>query len=304
MAMLRPAFRVALLLLVAGALISATALATRAGPTSETAPDRAVARRDAPGLLSKVVLPAGATRLGSEPRDDNGYLKPQRVLVGDAAHVVAHAWWQVMQTPDQLIAFVKAHPPAGGTPAWTSNAGNSRTGTSALSVGFEFKAIPNVLGYRTVTVTATALHGGRTGVLLESQSDWIVERSAAERIPADVREIQIAVTRPGKPSALRLSVTGGPRVGRIVGLLNRLPIAQPIVYACPAEFDPKLITMTFRSATGATLAVLSYADFRPWSAPSVACKTIQLTIGGRPQTSLLGGSFLSAIARILHRSLI
>ena len=103
-----------------------------------------------------------------------------------------------------------------------------------------------------------------------------------------------------------VSVTIGSRaaVRRLVRLINSLPVAQPIVYMCPLEIDPRQITVTFRGQTGDTLAVLSYADFKPWSAPSGGCKTVQLTIGGRRQDALDGGSFIFPLQRIVGRRLI
>jgi hypothetical protein len=68
-------------------------------------------------------------------------------------------------------------------------------------------------------------------------------------------------------------------------------------------FDPKDIMMRFRSASGASLAVLTYIDDRPWSAPSTGCKAVALTIRGRPQPPLIGGHFLRALGRLLGRLL-
>jgi hypothetical protein len=267
--------------------------------------NRAAARRDAPALLAKVQLPPGARRLGSEPPGDHGYLRPGQVLEGDLAHAVAHAWWEVPETESELIAYVKAHPPPGGTVSWTGGAGNVHTGTTALTVSFGLPAVPDVLGYREVAVTATALPGGNAGVLIESQSDWVVLRPISERIPATTRELDVTAGAPGGPPAIALTVTRPAVVRQVVRVINALPIAQPVVINCPALFDPRLIAITFRAAgaTGAPLAVLTYDDFRPWSGPSVGCKTVVLTIGGRRRDPLVGGYFLRSLEHILGRRL-
>ena len=90
---------------------------------------------------------------------------------------------------------------------------------------------------------------------------------------------------------------------RVVRLINALPDAQPVVYACPALTDPRVITMTFRAATGAPLATFTYMDFRPWAAPSIGCKTIGPTIGGRRERPLVGGYFLRTLATLVGRPL-
>jgi hypothetical protein len=271
---------------------------------SGAAANRAAAQRDAAELLTRVVLPPGASRLNREPAGDHGYLEPQSALESDTAREVAHAWWQVRGAPTAAIAFVQAHHPAAATVAGTGTAGDTRTGASASMIFFQWPALAGVLGLRTVRVTATSLGAGRTGVLIESQSDWIVPRPVTERIPPSVARVDITSGAPGAPPSVSLSVTGRGRVRRILNLINGLPIAQPITYGCPVLFDPRVIIMRFRTSAGRTLAVLTYDDFRPWSSPSAGCKTVGLTIADRPQTPLLGGSFLHTLAQLLARSLI
>jgi len=267
--------------------------------------NRAAARRDAHSLLAKLVLPAGAIRIVSEPRGDNGYLKASGWLEGDDAHALAHRWWEVPGTPDGVIAYVRAHPPAGSRLFGTGTAGNLYNATSADSVYYERPGVRDVLGFRELDVTATALPDGETGVLAEAQSDWIVPRPSSEQVPPSTAEIDITSGAPGQQPAESLSVTEPSEVSGIVRLINAMPIAQPISYGCPALTDPRLVTMTFRAATGSPpLAVLTYYDFRPWSGPSQGCKTVELRIGGRRRDPLIGGDFLRAIGRILGRSLI
>lgn len=269
-----------------------------------SAANRAAAHRDARSSLAKVLLPIGAVQLGSEPPGDSGDLKPLQVLEGNLAHAVAWVWWEVPGTSSALIAYVESHPPAGSTEYSTGGLENSAGGMTAWTVSFRWPAITNVLGDRTVAVTATALGDGETGVLVEAQSDCVVLRSWSERIPSMTREIQITSGAPGSPPAIALLVTRAAEMRRIVGLINALPIAQRVVYACPALTDPRVITISFRAATGARLATLTYMDFRPWAAPSIGCKTIGLTIGGRRERSLIGGYFLRTLATLIGRSLI
>ena len=206
--------------------------------------------------------------------------------------------------------------PAGGL-FGTGTAGNTHNGTSAESVYYQWAGVRNVLGYRELAVTATALPDGTTGVLAEAQSDWIVPRPTAERIPSSTGEIDITSGAPGRRPRESLSVSNRSQVGKIVRLINALPIAQPIIRDILSRLDflgkvglgllqrePRLVTMTFRAAPGGPpLAVLTYSDFRPWSGPSQLCKTVALEIGGRTQDALIGGDFLKRIGRMLSRSL-
>lgn len=270
-----------------------------------SAGNRAVARRDAPSLVAQVKLPAGANPLTSEPHGDNGYLKPQRVLEGDLADITARGWWQVSGEPSQVIGFVEAHPPAGARQSGGGGGGNRRTGTSELSVSFQWPAVAGVLGSRMVTVTATSLPNGNTGVLAESQSDWVVLRPSSERISAQVRSVSLtSIELHGRAPSIAATVTGRSRVRAIVRLINSLPVAQPTVYMCPAEMDPRLVKIAFRGAGGAPLAVLTYMDFRPWLGPSLGCGPIDLTIGGRRQHPLLGGDFLKTLTKLVGRTLL
>jgi hypothetical protein len=267
--------------------------------------NRRAARRDAASLVTKLKLPAGATRVASEPAHDHGYLKPLSLLEAEFASATAHAWWTVPGGPQMVIDAIEANPPAGATQAGTGSSGNFKTGTSALDVDYQWPAIAGVLGARLLDVTVTSIGGGLTGVLVESQSVWIVPRPASERIPAATRIVQISSAVPGAANGGTITVTRQRRVGSIVALLNRLPIVQPGVTGCPAMIDPKTITMTFRASTSSpVLALLRFADYRPWKAAySSECAPALLSIGGRSQPALDGGDFIRRIERILGLSI-
>ena len=150
-------------------------------------------------------------------------------------------------------------------------------------------------------VTVTSIGGGLTGVLAESQSIWIVPRPASERIPAATRVVQISSAVPGAADGGAVTVTRHGQVGSIVALLNRLPIVQPGVTGCPAQIDPKTITMTFSaSSSGPALAVLQFNDYQPWrAANSNECAPVQLSVAGRRRPALDGGDFIKRIERII-----
>lgn len=265
--------------------------------------NQAVALRDVRRLVGRVRLVRGAVRVRSRPAGDHGYLVPLSMLVGDQAHAVIHQWWKLRSSPRSVISYVEAHPPAGGRRSITATLGNARTGTSALMVTFQWPTIKRVLGYRAVAITATRLRDGLTGVLVEGQSDWIVERLRSERIPAGVSRILITSGVPGHSRRLSFHISRTRTVRQIVTVINRLRVTQPTDVSCPMMSRPRLITMRFSSVNRTQLAVLRYDDFWPWSAPATECKSVQLTIAGKSQPSLIGGEFLRTVGRLIGHAL-
>ncbi|MFZ0386978.1 MAG: hypothetical protein WAL22_15030 [Solirubrobacteraceae bacterium] len=263
--------------------------------------NRRAARRDARSLLTKLKLPAGATSVPSEPAHDHGYLKPQPLLEEEFASLTAHAWWTVPGDPQSVLNAIEANPPAGATQNGTGRGGNFKTGTSELGVEYQSPPVANVLGSRLLEVTVTSIGPGRTGVLAESQSVWIVPRPASERIPAATRVVQIASAVPGAADDGTVTVMRRGQVGSIVALLNRLPIVQPGVTGCPAQIEGKTITMTFRASSSApALAVLRFVDYQPWTAASSdQCAPVQLSVAGRVRPALDGGDFIKRIERVI-----
>ncbi|HEX4008607.1 MAG TPA: hypothetical protein VHX62_01280 [Solirubrobacteraceae bacterium] len=282
----------------------ASGLPGRPAPT--LAANRAAAHADAPELLAALRLPSGATRLPAEPAGDHGFLKATPALNPTSAHAVVHAWWRVSGDAAGVLAYVRAHAPAGARPGGTGEIIDTHTGASARTLDYDWPPIAGVLGERELAVTVMTLPGGVAGVLAEAESDWIVPRPASERIPSAVREIDIAVAKPDQPAGAPRSVTSRARVRRIVALFNAMPITQPAWYSCPAEMlsGSRRLTFTFRARVGGpALARATYADYRPLNAPSGPCTPIQLTIGGRAQDGLIGGYFIRRIDRMLDANL-
>jgi len=285
--------------------------ATRRARSAATPPtnrsNRAAARADAARMLAALQLPSGAAGVATEPSGDSGFLKPMPALSADSARAVVDAWWRVTGDAAGVLAYIRAHPPAGATLAGTGESGNTHTGVVAQSLDYEWPPIAGVLGQRELQITVMDLPGGAAGVLAEAQSDWVVPRPSGERIPAAVREIDIAIARPQQPAGPARGVTGRARVRRIVALFNAMPITQPEVTSCPAEMlsGSRTLTFTFRAtAGGAALARATYVDYPPLDGPSDQCKSIQLTIGGKAEDALTGGDFIARIDRVLGANLL
>lgn len=281
---------------------TASMMASHRGPT--LAANRRAARLDAHHLLSLLRLPPGARAVSAQPAGADGWLKPMTALTGTSAGAEVHAWWTVPGTPDAVLADTKARPPAGGTLFGIGIAGNSRTGRVVQELDYSWPAIPGVIRYRQLAISVTVVSGGVTGVLAQAESEWTVPRPLSERIPAGIHEIDITVATPGGPVTRTLAVTDPGEIRRIVALFDAMPIAQPGTYSCPLEWDPRLLTFTFRAQPGAAaLARATYTAFgsSPVSGP---CTPIQFSIAGRRQDALIGGNFVTQVQQVLGVTLL
>jgi hypothetical protein len=275
-------------------------------PVPTTASNRQVAQRDAANLLRRLRLPPGAVSSPAEPSGDGGHLKPVQSLNATSAAVDQHAWWQAPESTSALLAYIKSHPPSGSK---LDGSGELYDNGALVdqSLTFEWPPVRGVLGERELSVTLIALRGGGTGVLAQSQSNWIVARSRSERIPATAREVDVSSALLDGPTTVSLSVTVASKVRSLARLLNALPVVQPAVYSCPALLTQgaRVITLRFRSAAGGPLlAQATYVAYRHLAYDSGPCNAIELTIAGRRRTPLVGGAFLRRIERLLGVALL
>lgn len=276
----------AMLALGAGLAVAAT-----------TAGNRRAARADARVLVARLRLPRGAVRV----RRRTGGSFP---LYADQAHALAHASWRVPGRPGTVIAYIRSHPPAGAKLFSTGWSGSSRARARELTLGYQWPPRRGVLGERLLNVIVTAQRGGASSVLAVAQSDWVVVRSASERVPASARIVQITTSSPRRT----VTLTAAPRVRRLIALVDSLPIAQPVTINCPAliDADARQVSFSFRArASGPVLARADYVGYEPHPYVSGPCNAIAFSVRGRPRTPLIGGAdFLHDAQRIAGTVLI
>ncbi|HEY6396314.1 MAG TPA: hypothetical protein VIX82_02555, partial [Solirubrobacteraceae bacterium] len=133
--------------------------------------------------------------------------------------------------PDQVLRFVNAHRPAGGSQVVSGRGDNPEF----QFVGFGWPPRPGVLGNRWLLGEVVGLSDGSTGVRADAQVVWIMPRAASERVPAGVRTIDITRGVPQDAPTLSLHVTGRANIRKIIAMINQLPAAQPGAWSCPAE---------------------------------------------------------------------
>ncbi len=297
----------------AGAVLTERASDTtptiQVGPPGQgtAAANHAAARRDAATLLTRVRLPAGVVSTPVEPRGDHGYLKLSGDIEGDSANALAHAWWTTSEAPSEVLAYLKSHVPTGASQSGTGSVSDGRTGSSSELVGFEWPAVGPVLGDRELQVTVSALPGGRTGILAEAQSDWVVPRSQSERVPAAATAVRITLQRRSIPvgtrkpvSASYVLITSPRRVLRAVRLVDSLPVVQPIEIMCPLILlTGQSLTVTYSAGpAGPALAQAQVSLQAPSSGGADSCDPIRFSIRGRAQTPLISDSFVRQIEQL------
>lgn len=275
-------------------LISA-GIAIDASARRTSAQNNAAAVSDATRLLAGAPLPPGSVRVSSEPSGDGGLLGHPLDTPVTPALVDRYGWWTTSTSFADAVAYLRAHPPAGGM--LTGFVGGLAGPPNGLMFSFSPRA--GVLSSRSLAYSLVALSGGGTGIRIDAMDIWIVARPADERIPAGVRAIEWTRTRwtpRGAPNGRVLSrrtIARRATVERIVGLFNRMDLVQPGVLSCPAERIRPVNTFTFRGRHG-TLAQARVDGFL-----SDECNAIALSIRGRRQTPLVGGTYLKRVQRLL-----
>ncbi len=149
--------RMAVLVSVAAVAVIA-AVGVAAGQPNQRVPARAarnarVARRDSRRLLAKLVLPAGATETAHNP-GGVALASASFVPVSSALIDVRRFWRVPGEQPGAVLAWFKAHVPAGSS-LTTSGAGSGPNFTFS-ALGFSFPNIAGVIDSRELNVAIAA----------------------------------------------------------------------------------------------------------------------------------------------------
>lgn len=107
-------------------LLAATSSAHSARPHPTVAQNHRAATRDAPEPRRRLHLPAGATPSAHEPAGDGGLLKDPPSCPATPSLVDQTRWCTSKEPLQQVISYVKAHPPTGGS-AQLSEPGTNQT---------------------------------------------------------------------------------------------------------------------------------------------------------------------------------
>jgi hypothetical protein len=284
------------------ALTLVVAGGTAAGGERFTAPHtRAGAAHEVEIVLGTLVLPPGAARLGREPHGDNGILGLSGEHEASVDSLDRHAWWRVPGGWQAVLAFVHAHPPQ-GSHEFTSGSGEAYGRQTSASITFGWPTSPGELRTRQLSVQVITRPGNTTLLRADARAAWISPRSATERVPNGVREIDIQRSRPRSAPTLSLRVTNPSEVHALIAAVDRLPILQPGPISCTMiGVNEPQISFGFRDAPGGR--VLALASERAGSRePTSGCDPMSFSIRGVAQTPLLEGPRVVAEAERLLRA--
>jgi hypothetical protein len=273
----------------------ATPVTGVAAAARQTPQQRAVA--DAADLLASFVPPPDALRIGRAPVS----LLAKAPTVPASANVVSRAgWWQVAGQPRTVLAWIRAHRPAGSTDVGGGGVGKVVPGSGPpltpglpnnlqLSyVDFALPDAPGVLIDRTVIAAVVAEGRDRTAIGVYAQVLWLPARTAASLIPAAARMVTITPLAGHAPPARtdhQVTITDPALVEKIAAVVNVLPSDPPADWTECGPFPGPGMQLTFRAAAGGpALAVVT--------AHQELCPLVSVVIGGKTAPQLDGAETL------------
>jgi hypothetical protein len=261
----------------------------------QTPQQRAVA--DAASLLASFAPPPGALRIGRAPVS----LLATAPTGPASGNVVSRAgWWQVAGQPRTVLAWIRAHRPAGSTDVGGGGDGKVVPGGSApltpglpnnlqvSYVDFALPDAPGVLTDRTVIAAVVAEGRDRTAIGVYAEVLWLPARTAASLIPAAARMLTITPLAGHAPPAStdhQVTITDPALVEKIAAVVNGLPSQPPADWTECGPFPGPGMQLTFRAAAGGpALAVVT--------AHQELCPPVSVVIGGKTMPQLDGAETL------------
>jgi hypothetical protein len=253
-----------------------------ASTMSHAASPRQRAAADAARIIADLPRPRGAVRTGLIAS-----LTSPGVGMGTTDVVTATRWWRVPGQPGAVLAWIRAHLPAGFT--WAASGGSTAGGSSSAGSAetqadvFALPPVPGVLPQRQLVVTAVA-YRGQTALRADAQVAWLPPRPAAEKIPSGVRAVTVTplfgLNRDARRDRLdhAFTVTDPVAVARIVALADGLTVYPPGVHPCPADFGGAMRLAFLAGPAGPVLA--------RFSAEYAGCGIVSVSVGGRGQPAL------------------
>jgi hypothetical protein len=185
----------------------------------------------------------------------------------------------------------------------TIGAGNPRTHTSSTGLAFFLRDVSRSLERRMLEITATALSDGRTGIMVQTQSQWVRPRPAASVIPATVRALRVTeVTAAGRVRHTD-TVTVARRVRRTIADVNGLEVVQPGTTSCPEQpAGENRLVVSFLARPGSSpVATATFdSDFgHRGSGVASQCDPVRLQVGEPTRVRLLAAHYTAALRRLL-----
>jgi hypothetical protein len=216
-----------------GSTPSTTGSIVPAGSSSANDPHEAAAQREVTQMLAAFQPPPGASRAARQPDPlPSGLHKPPMKSAAES-QLAAVGWYQTSESPDQVLAWVKAHPPTGSSVSGWSDG----TSTAPSFVSFSFAGPVSSL-----IVTPESGASGHTVIRLDASVVWTPSRPAGSTLGYDAPSVSVVTVNgmnpqfaPPADEARTLTATDPVIVHKVVDLLNALQPPIPGVRSCPMD---------------------------------------------------------------------
>jgi hypothetical protein len=251
-----------------------------AGPFFVPGAPKAAAIAEANKLIGLTYVPPG-----SEPRNHSPVRATNSPLGGTIAcatdpcpyPIQTTRWWLMPLPMDEALSLLQSHPPVGLYP--NGDSGTSSTG----AVSWTYQAGPSPVYTQAELSLTVARWGANKSVLrADGQLLWVPPRTAAERLPDNVEQVQLE-SYEGDALVARTTVRGE-AAQELAGLLNYLGrINMGRRPMCRFNgMNQTHYTMTFPTDTGTFV-------FRDWPGGCSVGSTVFVKVNGRAQPPLASG---------------
>jgi hypothetical protein len=254
--------------------------------------NRLLARLDTKQELALVSLPAEAVPVGSDP--SVGRLLARNPPGEEAALsnlIDARRYWRVPGSPQSVLAWIAAHPPAGGRAVGEGSYPAPHGHGTIFDARYNFRSQRGA-DYRSLTFELTMATGGGTAVRADGQAIWIMTRPPWERVPPAARAVTVTVAFAGTRERSSITLTSARKVQAVAELILRLPVVQPGSYSCGYFYaGAPSLTLVFRAAANA-------APLARFATDDSDCGWLGASIRGRSDQTLWIANLPELIARL------
>ena len=242
--------------------------------TVTASPNLAITRRKVRRVLATVPVLPGAR---SVPHPPSASLAKPAQTIGSPNVVMSTRWWRAPGTVPAALRYLRAHPPAHLRPTGHGTFTSPRVVVKSLILDGR-----DTSAYRQLTlVIAVSRYRRGVAVRADAEAVWLPLRTVAEHVnTATLTSVDVTVTRPEAARTVHRTLTAQ-RARALARGVNRLPVGTPGTYSCPADLG-YVDSLVFH-VRGPDVVL---------RADTTGCATVQVTVSGRRQPSLQGGSVL------------
>ncbi|MEY9857696.1 hypothetical protein ABH935_003304 [Catenulispora sp. GAS73] len=216
-----------------GPASSASGSIVPAGSSTANDPHEAAAQREAVRMLAAFQAPPGATLAANQPDPLPSGLDRPPMKSAAESQVASVGWYETSQSPDDVLAWVKAHPPTGSA----LSGGGSGSGPGFVTFSFPGPGRANWL-----IVTPQSAADGRTIIRLDASAVWTPSRPSGSTLGYTATSVSVVTVNPMNPQfALPADETATHTstdpavVHQVVDLLNALQPPVPGTKNCAAD---------------------------------------------------------------------